>query len=134
MGNLKMADIKRFTGFIAPDGTTHSSLTAATNYTNELKVKESLSQFAFAVATDDEDSTVSITSEGNNAVYVEDLPKFLLENRDAILAAFGQKATLRAPRGSKKKAVASKAPFVAAAPTVSIDAEMKAAGIIDLDE
>ena len=99
-----MTDIKKFTGFIAPDGTTHTTEKAAVAYTKDLKVKAALAA-AFAVgyvgmpdATQDDDTLRA------------DLAAFLFDNRTAILAAFNTEVLMRKPRAANKvKAVP--APF-----------------------
>ena len=132
-----MADIKRFTGFIAPDGSTHASLTAATIYTNDLKVKAALADFT--LLTPESSKGLCHDDYGQVVILIKDLPEFLAGHKDDILAAFGQKATLRAPRGTKvKKAAvvgkvtASIATEPAVIPTVA--AQMKADGLVDVEE
>lgn len=95
-----MADIKRFTGFIAPDGSTHDTIKKATEYTRELKIKEALADFALVLP--EVNVGVAKDGAGNHAVYVSDLPAFLLAHKDDIQAAFNQDVLLRAPR--KKRA------------------------------
>lgn len=97
------ADIRKFTGFIAPDGTTHDTLKKASDYTKELKVKAALAAFAnvmpysnIGVITDGEDGN------GSAVVYASNLPEFLLAHRAEILAAFNQEVTLRVPRKIKE--------------------------------
>ncbi len=110
-----MADIKRFTGFIAPDGTTHSSLTAATNYTRELKIKEALAEFASIKSEDTPEFQTGIDAAGDQIIRVEDLPLFLRVYKDKILAAFNQDVQMRAPRKAKLPKVVENIPFDAAA-------------------
>lgn len=102
-----VADIKRFTGFIAPDGSTHDSIKKATDYTRELKIKAALADFA--LVTSHNPGVSETDAVGGNAVYVEDLPAFLLAHRADILAAFNQDVLMRAPRQSRAVGKADKA-------------------------
>jgi hypothetical protein len=115
-----MSDVKSFTGFIAIDNTTHTTLKLAVEHTREVKVKAALEAFAKAPA----DVSEMVTPDGadEQAVFVSDLPAFLLKNRAAILAAFNQEVLTRKPRVSKadKKAAAA----VAAAASKSAPASV----------
>lgn len=97
-----MADIRKFSGFIAPDGTAHASLAAATVHTRNLKTKQALTGFAETLV-----GSVDLSSDesGNPVIYPDELPDFLIANRDVILAAFNQEVNMRSPRGSRKKKV-----------------------------
>lgn len=93
-----MTDIKRFTGFIAPDGTTHTTEKAAIAYTKDLKVKAALAT-AFGtgcLAGGVEDD------RGSNVLYDDDVAAFLFDNRTAILAAFNTEVLMRKPRAANK--------------------------------
>lgn len=129
--NNVVADIRRFTGFIAPDGTTHDSIKKATDYTRDLKIKAALADFALVipganegVTTDDEDG------RGNPVIYVEDLPAFLLAHKADILAAFAQDVLMRAPR-RPVAAVKAAEPAQWVAPAVSKPVFTPAASIDD---
>lgn len=87
-----MADFKRFTGFIAPDGTTHETLAKVKQHVLKLKVTEAADKFAQAAF----DENFGITTPGQ-------LREFLLTHQDAIKAIFAQSVRERA--ASKKKAV-----------------------------
>lgn len=100
-----IADIRKFTGFIAPDGTTHDTLKKATEYTRYLKVKLALADFA--LVSQETNVGVSQTDEGSAVVFTTDLPAFLLAHREDILAAFNQDVSLRAPKKPKVKAPAA---------------------------
>lgn len=102
-----MADIKRFTGFIAPDGSTHETLKKATDYTRELKVKEALKDFANIKSEDTPEFQTGVDAEGDQFVYVQDLPLFLYTYKEKILAAFNQDVLMRKKREPKAKAVAA---------------------------
>lgn len=94
-----MADIKKFTGYIAPDGSTHDTIKKATDYTRELKIKEALALFK---GTLNEDSCW-VGSDGQGPVVcADDLPAFLYANKDAIIAAFNPEVLLRAPRKKRE--------------------------------
>lgn len=100
---MATADIKKFTGFIAPDGSTHDTIKKATEYTKNLKVKEALAAtLGESITPATHGSSVSQDDRDMFVVYPRNMPDFLLENREMILAAFNQDVTLRAPR--KKKA------------------------------
>lgn len=96
-----MADIRRFTGFIAPDGTTHDTIKKATEYTRDLKVKEALSEFAAAPIG----NGVSETDRGGAVIYVGDIPEFLLFYKDKIKTAYNQDVVMRAPRKPKPEPI-----------------------------
>lgn len=95
------ADIKRFTGFIAPDGSTHDSIKKATDYTRELKIKEALAEFL--KVTPETNPGVNKDPHGELAIYVHTLPDFLFHHKADILAAFNQDVLMRAPRQVKKR-------------------------------
>lgn len=97
------ADIRKFTGFIAPDGTTHDTLKKATDYTKELKVKAALADFA--LVTEANSGVTDTDGSGTLVIYVEDLPKFLLAHRAEILASFNQEATTRKPHKPREPKV-----------------------------
>ena len=96
-----MADIKRFTGFIAPDGTTHDNLKKATEYTQRLKIKEALAEFSKVIP--EVNPGVTETDSGYVGVLAGDIPVFLLAHKDDILAAFNQEVLMRAPRKVREK-------------------------------
>jgi len=103
------ADIRRFTGFIAPDGTTHDSIKKATDHTRDLKIKAALADFALVALEVNEGVS---THEGHLVIFTEDLPAFLLAHKADILAAFNQDVLMRAPRQFKAKAVAAAENFI----------------------
>lgn len=94
-----MADIKRFTGFIAIDGSTHDSLGKATSHTKDVKIKTALEEFAKGVAAD----PVHFTKDDrdNDVLYPENLPDFLAAYRVQIMAAYNQTVVMREPRPKK---------------------------------
>jgi hypothetical protein len=111
--NNATADIRRFTGFLAPDGSTHESLKKATDYTRDLKIKAALADFALVTSAN---PGVTEDERGSTVIYAEDLPIFLLAHKADILAAFAQDVLMRAPRQSR--AAAAK---VTAEPTATAD-------------
>lgn len=96
-----MADIKKFTGYIATDGSTHETLAKAQKYADELKIKEALkTAFPEGCLKDDKNAH---DVDGGRYLALDDssIPDWLFANRDAITAAFNQKARTRAPRKPK---------------------------------
>lgn len=94
-----MSDIKKFTGFIAPDGSTHSTMKKASAYTFDLKVKAALGEFANIQA--ELNPGVEETTGGLTVVHAADMPEFLFSHRDAILSAFKPEITTRKKRVAK---------------------------------
>lgn len=86
-----MADIKKFTGYTAQDNSTHATLKAATDYSRDLKVKAALQVFG--------GNTVDVDTSDET-----DMPTWLFNNKDAVLAAFNQTVLTRKPRVAKPKA------------------------------
>jgi len=134
-----MADIKSFTGFIAPDNTTHTTFAKAVEHTKTLKVIAAL-EAAFNDSNFNHD-TASV-SEGENGypcVYASSMPAFLLANREKILACFNQTVQLRAPAKSRKKD-ASKTVAIKSAPAPAVSREasplipLHTEALVDLDE
>ena len=101
-----MADIKRFTGYIAPDGSTHDTLKKATEHTQSIKIKEAL-HIEFSNLSLERHGPSAINGFDGIPAHVEsaDMAMFLYENMNKILACYDQKAILRAPRKPKKKMV-----------------------------
>jgi hypothetical protein len=98
-----MADVKKFNGYTAIDGTAHSSLKAALAHTTDVKVRAALTGMFASLAPDDAEEVVRIISIGGvSKSVVVDIPRFLMENREAIQEAYAHKALLRTPRGSGK--------------------------------
>lgn len=94
-----MSDIKKFTGFIAIDGSTHSTLKSAQDHTRDFKIRKALEE-KFA--------GLSITSEGaDTGVSVAD---FIIANMDAIKAALNPEVLLRKKRTPKAKPTKAEAP------------------------
>lgn len=110
------ADIKKFTGYIAPDNTTHKTAKEAIAYARDLKVKEALLTFA-GTALDALFKEGADRHEGLASAGESELADFLFKNQAAITAAFNQEVRVRAQR-TKKQPVTVKAsvpPAVAAA-------------------
>lgn len=87
------AGIRKFTGFIAADGTTHDTMKKAVQHANDQKVKEALNAFNIKA---DEGQDVSV-------VRMDQIGEYLFNNRVAILAALNAKATIRKTRTPKAK-------------------------------
>jgi hypothetical protein len=92
---MATADIKKFVGYTAIDGSAHDTLKSATDYTRDYKIKEALKSFS---AFDSSKAGVTVDSDGDSAVFVEELPEFLFAHREAIMAAFKQDVNMRKPR------------------------------------
>ena len=101
-----MADIRKFTGFIAPDGSTHDTIGKATAHTRNLKVKEALQKQFGNVTPGTHGNSVSQDDRDNFVIYPEQLPEFLFTHRDAIAACFKQDVKLRESRKPKASAPA----------------------------
>jgi hypothetical protein len=98
-----MSDVKRFTGFIAVDGSTHNTLKQATEHSREVKVKKALATaFAANVVTPADVPEHELTAE-----QIVPLDEFIFKNREAILAALSQQVTTRKPRTPKVKPAAA---------------------------
>lgn len=108
-----MADIKKFTGFIAPDGSTHKTASDAIAYTRDLKIKEALNIAAQSMHLRNRDD------RDHACLYPDDIAEFLIENMDAIQKAFSQSVVLR-DRAKPKKA--KKVP-VDVAPSVTFNVD-----------
>jgi hypothetical protein len=134
-----MSDIKKFTGFIAPDGTTHTTMQKATAYTLDLKIKLALEDFK--LVTNATSAGVSEDDAGSAAIYPEDLPLFLFAHKADIMAAFKPEVTTRKKRvakvpGAVKVAKVAKAAIAKAAAVVESPVMGAAthAGVLNLDE
>lgn len=101
-----MSDIRRFTGFLAPDGSTHDTEKKAIEYTRLLKIRAALDE-RFKGFEVGEDGSADIKAAAD----------FIFEQRAAILACLNpevltrKKRTPRVPKDAK--------PVVAAAPAVA---------------
>ena len=100
-----MSDVKRFTGFIAVDGSTHNTLKQATDHSREVKVKRALAEaFAAQVVT-----PADVPEHELRTDQIITLDAYIYANRDAILAALNQEVTTRKPRTPKAKKPAAAA-------------------------
>lgn len=93
------AGIRKFTGFIAADGSTHDTMKKAVQYANDQKVKEALNAFNVP-ATEGTDVGV---------IRMDQIGEYLFSNRIAIQAAFNAKAAVRKTRTPKAKKVVTTA-------------------------
>lgn len=107
-----MADFKKFTGFVTPDGKTHATAKAASDHVRDQKINEALTA-AFSDLTKVPNTTED--NSGNPAIY--DAPTFLAANRELIQKCFAAEVRRRAPR--TKKAAKS---GVEAAVTTAVEA------------
>ncbi|UUZ75453.1 hypothetical protein LP414_27440 [Polaromonas sp. P1(28)-13] len=97
-----MADIKRFTGFIAPDGSTHDTIKKATEHAKAVKVKDALVAEFTNITPHTHGNNVTEDDVGMFVVGSADMPMFLLDNRERILACFNQEVLLRATQEEGK--------------------------------
>lgn len=93
-----MSDVKRFTGFIAIDGSTHTSMKAATEHSREVKITRALKE-KFGNLVVAEGITLSAPDEGPGV----SLDDFIYANRESILAALNQEVLTRKKRTPKVK-------------------------------
>jgi hypothetical protein len=102
-----MSDVKKFTGFIAVDGSTHTSLKSATDHSRTVKIqtalKEKFGNLTVAESSRDLDETGGV-----------ELDAFIFANREAILVALNQEVTTRKKRTPKAKPAANDAAQAAA--------------------
>jgi len=108
-----MSDVKRFTGFIAIDGSTHATEKAAVTHTRDVKTAAALEKLRALVV---EGAPGATSFEGIAYIESEGMPIFLAANREAILAAFNQEVLTRKKRIPKVKAASS--------PTVVITSDL----------
>lgn len=107
-----MSDVKRFTGFIAIDGSTHTNLKQATDHSREVKVKKALKDaFGTQLVVPADMPTHELE---NNPELVVNLDEYIFNNRAAILSALNQQVTTRKPRTPKAKKPADAANDAAA--------------------
>ena len=92
----------------AKDGSLHDTNRLCEIQDRKLKIAPAMEKFVNALAADT--PSLSSTSEGGIAVYLEDLPTFLANNAEKLRDAITDALTIRKPR--KPKAV----------PTVKADA------------
>jgi hypothetical protein len=86
-----LADIKRFNGYTAVDGSYHANKTAALAHSNEIKVRTALNDVA--------DSMIEKEPELGHT-YLKD---HLFTHRTELLKALQQTAVLKAPARKKVK-------------------------------
>lgn len=109
-----MSDIRRFTGFLAPDGSTHDTEKKAIEYTRLLKIRAALAE-RFKGFEVGEDGSADIKAAAD----------FIFEQRAAILACLNpevltrKKRTPRVPKETKPVVAAPAAPAVVAPAAVA---------------
>lgn len=107
-----MSDVKKFTGFIAIDGSTHNTLKAATEHTRQVKIQRALAEkFTGTVVMD---STPRYDEQEG-----VDMPTFIYANRATILACLNQEVQTRKKRAPNKPKVEGAAPAPADASAVA---------------
>lgn len=95
-----MAEIRKFTGFIAPDGSTHDTIKKATEHTRNLKIKAALDK-AFGNAVPGNQPLIQQDDRDLFVLPADFIPQFIFDNREAILACFKQDVKLRESRKPK---------------------------------
>lgn len=86
-----MSEVKKFTGYIAIDGSHHEKLQNAVSHTRDHKIKEALRhEFDSLVVTD-----------GDHDANTSSLDEFIFKNRESILKALNQDVLLRKKRTPK---------------------------------
>lgn len=95
-----MSDVKRFTGFIAIDGTTHTSAKSAIEHSRQVKIKTALKDKFGTLRL------LSTSAEGHEQPGGA-LDEFIYANRDQILSALNQEVLTRKKRTPKAKADAA---------------------------
>lgn len=93
-----MADVKKISGFQAPDGTIHNTLTAAVAHAKQVKMRAAV---------------MDLLEGTSNPPWDDPLPlgDWLLANRAAVLAALNPEVRLRAaPENPKPRKRAFPAP------------------------
>ena len=97
-----MSDVKKFTGFIAVDGSTHTSQKAAIEHSRQVKIQTALKEkFGALVVGSHTIIDVGVT-EQNPVAWLAD---FLYENRDSIIEALNQEVLTRKKRAPNKAKV-----------------------------
>lgn len=94
---MATADIRKFTGFIAADGSTHESMTKARAHADDLKIKSALTA-SFSKLNTSQASVYQPDGTDGHVVHENDMADWLFANRVAITAALSVRATTRAPR------------------------------------
>lgn len=106
--------IKKVTGFLAPDGSHHPTAKAAAEYVQTQAIKASVEAAfepdhleGYTQGPQAEAQGVDFDDRGNAVIYSSGIAKFLLANRDKILAALQPKVDVRQrkPRTVKAKTV-----------------------------
>ena len=96
-----MSDVKRFTGFIAIDGSTHNTLKQATEHSREVK-KALAESFGNQLVTPSD-----VPEHELSEAHVQTLDAYIFANSAAILSALNQQVTTRKPRTPKVKKAAN---------------------------
>lgn len=103
-----MADVKKFTGFIAVDGSTHTTSKSAVEHSRQVKIQKALAEKFSNLCVD----SLVMTEISEEPV---DLPTFIYANRDAILACLNQDVLTRKKRAPNKAKTTEAAAEAAAA-------------------
>lgn len=92
-----MSDVKKFTGYLAADGSTHNTQGQAIAHSKEVKTKKALADLA-------DDMVVYAERMHPDQQEPVSLNTWLYDNREAVLAALQQEVLLRKKRTPKVKA------------------------------
>ena len=102
------ADVTKFTGFLAVDGTTHKTSKEAVEHSRNVKLVNQATTLAVKLFSAAEDSPGFSRPVGSIDFAIADadgLTELLIANRDAIIAALTPEVHMRKPRTKKVKAV-----------------------------
>lgn len=99
-----MSDVKKFTGFIAIDGSTHVSLKSATDHSRNVKIQRVLVEKFGNYHVMDSQRTYH-EQEGEEV----NLAEFIYANRELILFALNQEVLTRKKRTPKVAKTAAEA-------------------------
>lgn len=107
-----MAEVKKFSGYTAIDGSAHNTKKEAIEYSRDIKIKAALDAIVtgFVAKNPDESGGYFVPELGVAALLESNLATWLTENRVTLLAAFNQDVKMRAPRAPKKPAAPPAAP------------------------
>lgn len=91
-----MADVKKFTGFLAIDNSTHTSFKSASDHSRQVKIQAALGEKFSGLEVNDK-----VASGELPVGDPVSMPDFIYANRDAILAALTQEVLTRKKRTPK---------------------------------
>ena len=96
-----MSDVKKFTGYLAIDQSTHKTQAAAVAHSREVKIKTALNESFKPDSIALGGVCISTDEAGNPVIYPDDVANFIYANSEAILKALNQDVLLRKKRTLK---------------------------------